>query len=589
MPTGGTVSAAGPSDDPGATRKAGTTSRASFLRRLVLVVLLLNLFIAGFVALSLDQSRRQYQEQAVASGASLSHVLERDVAGTLARIDLALLSVADEYQRRQRARDTDGAGFNRFIIRLRERMPEIDALRLTDARGTVVHGSDMQPGSRISLADRPHFIRVRDDPAAGLVISMPLQSRVNARWILAMGRRVENPDGSFAGMAIAPMTLDQFAREFAAVDVGRHGSVSLRDREQNILARHPVPAAEVLGKPLDVPELRALIASGGAEAGYVSEHTVDHVERRFSVRRIGGHPLYIVVGRATDEILAPWRREAARGMLMLVLFSLGTLIASWLIYDAWRRQMAAADEAHALNTELERRVTERTAQLEAANKELEEFSYSVSHDLRTPLRAIAGFTQIIEYEQGRKLDAEGLRLLGVVRDNAVRMGRLIDGIIEFLHLGRRPLHSVYLDVIDLARDIFARNPPAGRAIHLATVPAPPAHADMAMIHEALTQLLSNAVKFTAPKAEARIEVGGSAGERENTYYVRDNGIGFDMRYADKLFRVFEHLHAGTELAGTGIGLALVQRIIHRHGGRVWAEGREGEGATFYFTLPAAPP
>jgi signal transduction histidine kinase len=568
-------------------------SRVAVVRSWVGAVLLVNLFVAGLAVLLLNQSRRQLEDQAAANVANLSLALQGDIAGTLQSVNLALFAMADEYARQLAAGGFDVAAMDRFIARQRPRLPEVDALRMADAAAKVVCGTDVIPGSAVDIADRAYFIRLRDDAKAGLVFSGPLQSRVNRKWVVFFARRLDRPDGRFAGVVYAPVALDQFISLFAGIDVGRRGSISLRDREGRILARYPVPAdGGVIGRALSVPQFLALAEADGELAAYVSDRTVDGVERRFSVRRIPGQPLYIVVGRSTVDDLATWRDQAAKAGLLLVLFLVGTLASSWLIYRGWQRQVAAADEVaraeeqvRRLNSELEQRVAERTAELEAANKELEEFSYSVSHDLRSPLRAIDGFGRILEEEYGPRLDDEGRRLVGIVAENARRMGLLIDGILAFLHLGRQPLRVLPVDMDALARDVFAELAPADRRIGFEVGNLPPARGDAGMLRRVLAELLSNAIRFSARDDQALIQVGGSDGEEQNSYYVRDNGIGFDMRYADKLFRVFERLHGDAQLEGTGIGLAMVKRIVHRHGGRVWAEGKIGEGATVYFTLP----
>ncbi len=248
----------------------------------------------------------------------------------------------------------------------------------------------------------------------------------------------------------------------------------------------------------------------------------------------------------------------------------------------------AEKEINALNRELEQRVIARTAELEAANKELEAFSFSVSHDLRAPLRAIDGFSKILLEDYQDKLDAEGKRLLNVVMDNTHRMGDLIDDILKFSRAGRVELSFVGIDMEALAREAYAEFQLAvGKGnLQLEIEALPPARGDRAMMHQVFANLLANAIKFSRNSEPPKIEVGAYAEGNEMVYFVRDNGVGFDMQYIGKLFGVFQRLHGVDEFEGTGIGLAIVKRVVNRHGGRVWAESKVGEGATFYFSLPA---
>ena len=239
---------------------------------------------------------------------------------------------------------------------------------------------------------------------------------------------------------------------------------------------------------------------------------------------------------------------------------------------------------------MERRVERRTASLAEANRELEAFSYSVSHELRTPLRAIDGFSARISRGYEGLLDDEGQRLFGQVRWNAQRMGQLIDDLLAFSQAGRGDLHLATVDMTRIAKTAFAEvvpDPASLGRISLSVGDLPEARGDALLLRRVWANLLSNAVKFSAARERPEIRVEGKAVEGEVVYSVGDNGVGFDMKYVDRLFGVFQRLHGQHEFEGTGVGLALVRRIVSRHGGRVWAEGKVNEGATFFFTLGPA--
>jgi signal transduction histidine kinase len=253
--------------------------------------------------------------------------------------------------------------------------------------------------------------------------------------------------------------------------------------------------------------------------------------------------------------------------------------------DAFNTMTRRVEQAR---EQLEQRVEARTAELSAVNRELESFSYSVSHDLRAPLRAIVGFVQILEEDHGASFNAEARRSLERVKANATRMGQLIDDLLSFARIGRVPLTLQRIDLNHLARSVADEAlATADRPIELVIEPLPPCLGEPVLLKQVFTNLLSNAVKFTARAERPAITI-GTITNTETIYYVRDNGAGFDERFAEKLFGVFQRLHRTVEFEGTGVGLAIVQRIINRHGGRVWAEGKVNEGATFYFTLPRAP-
>lgn len=284
------------------------------------------------------------------------------------------------------------------------------------------------------------------------------------------------------------------------------------------------------------------------------------------------------------------RLQTAKGWL----FVIGSAVLLYVLLRRYERRggdaMAALiqsrNEVRRANADLERRVAERTQQLEAANRELEAFAYAVSHDLRAPLRSMSGFSQILQDTAPAGLDEKSRHYLQRIQDASLRMSGLIEDLLNLSRIGRSELTARPISLGQIAGEAAAsmRERHPGREVQLEIAPGMDVNADPRLLRIALENLLSNAWKYTARASQAHVTIGTLAGEHGPVYFVRDNGVGFDMKYADKLFVPFQRLHPETEFPGSGIGLVTVQRIIARHGGRVWADAKLDEGATFYFTL-----
>ncbi len=354
--------------------KAVAQKNASvFIAGLLVAVLAANLFVIALAAYSLHQSRQQYEQQAGITARNLAHVLEQYLVGTMHKIDMALFALGDEYQRQAALGRIDPKALNAYITHQHARFPELDGLRVTNAAGIVAYGIGVDPQAPVNVADRDYFLQARDNPKSGLFISRPLFGRISKKWVIVIARRIDNPDGSFAGVVYAGLPLDYFTRTFSHLDIGRYGGVSLRDREMGVITRYPLPKdiGSLIGNKNMSRELRALLDSGQESGTFFTPASRDNTQKVVSIKKVSGYPLYINVGLDTQDYLAKWHDDVTKMSVFAALFVLLTFAMSRVIYIKWRSEKLVAEELRRAKEDLELRVKERTAELFNANELLQ--------------------------------------------------------------------------------------------------------------------------------------------------------------------------------------------------------------------------
>lgn len=534
-----------------------------------------------------------------------------------------------------RARDfdkPDKAACSAFLSDVLKEHPQYTGILTIEPDGSLFCDS-LRTGRKLNLTDRRYFQTVMK-PDSPLAVE-PAFGRLTGIAVLQVAYAVRRETGEPRFVLLASLNLEEFMRSRAKTLPFDGTVIALMDGKGMVLSWNP-DGGKLRGTSIaDTPLARFALNSSG---GDVQENiTIGGVSRIWAVSTLPEFPdagVRVLVGVAREHLLKGANRNLKQALTALAVVLLLVFAGAWTLSELGiRRQIARINVAvnrfsggdftarigkpyprgeigelmaaldhdfgliqeqrnviEQLNTDLECRVMERTAQLEAINKELESFSYSVSHDLRMPLRHIDGYIELLIGETKGRLSAEAQRYLQVVTDASRKMGRLIDDLLAFSRMSRVDLieSSVALDAL-VQEAIQAMVPDTQRRNIVWTVPSlPVVRGDAAMLKQVFANLLGNAVKYTLPRDPAQIEVGclGEEGGRL-ILFVRDNGVGFEMKYADKLFGVFQRMHRADQFEGTGIGLANVQRIIARHGGRVWAEAALDRGAAFYFTLRAA--
>lgn len=346
---------------------------ANFVAWFVVGVLSLSLLIFGYAGMTISQVREEYEERAVQTTSNLALALEREIAGVVASSDIVLLSVIDEVARQQADGGIDARMLNAFIERQRWRFPYIDGIRLTDARGVLRYGSEVRADALVDISDREHFKTLRDRNENDLVISKPQRSRANNKWVIVFARRMNNPDGSFFGMAFIPITVKTLTRTFSEIRVPKSGVIALRGEDMGLIARYPAMVAEdrYVGQTTVSPEFREMLAAGKREGTFHATTPLDNIQRVLSFRKVADYPLYLIVGRAKDEYLDEWRRTVSKSIAMLSLFFVITLLLSLLVLLYWKKLTRATDSLERMaHTDFLTGLTNRRAFLEIAELEL---------------------------------------------------------------------------------------------------------------------------------------------------------------------------------------------------------------------------
>ena len=528
---------------------------------------------------------RELTEVALSRRASVAQLAAATLSEKFARLVDLSVSLATRVHFRELV--TEGKWLEAIEI-LRDvprDFPFIERLFLADLKGTLMVDVPALPDVRgMNFSGRDWYQGVSRDwrPYVSPVYRRAAAPQLN---VFAVAAPIRSASGKVVGILLLQLRTESLLEWVKAIEIGPQGFVYVVDSKGQIAFHSRKPGQGEIVPLTAAPIVQSLLrGEQGVRIGF------DQLEGEHQISAYAPVPGYgwgVITQQPTRASLG---LEARDEQLALLLTTYGLVVLLILTAVLFGSRIAVertrAEDDRRMRGELERMVAARTAQLEATNKELESFSYSVSHDLRAPLRAINGFSRILEEQHSDRLDEECRRLLGVIRENSRKMSDLIDDLLEFSRLGRKPLSRTRIDMKQLVEAIFREIVTDGWRSHRFVLGSlPPADGDAALLKQVWINLLGNAIKFSSKSQQPVIEVSGREDGAESVYCVKDNGAGFDMRYYDKLFGVFQRLHGPAEFPGSGVGLATVQRVVTRHGGRVWAEGKVNAGATFYFALP----
>ena len=545
--------------------------------------------------------------------------LQQEMAAHLSsQVQSLIRELENDLQMLIRIEDLENTGSDRQKLSLSifcSSRPAIDNLMVLDAGGQVLnYYSRLKLHQDVPVQPQKDMESFTNPMSQGVTYFGPVRfNTLMGEPLMLMALPIIALDtGKPEGVLVADIRLKGIWDLVAEIRPGQKGVSFIIDEEKRLVA-HSNPSVVLRGTRFDPPGLDGVQMGLSGEKSVLVSQVIHFGARQFHIFVEGPvsealtqaiHTVYVMLAFVAIALLAAGSLGfLAVRRIVRPIEDIAKTARAVIAGDLSRRvAVKSRDElgvlAHAFNgmtsrletliNDLEDRVAGRTAELTASNKELEAFAYSVSHDLRAPLRHIDGFLELLKETLGTSLDDQGRHYMASVSRAARKMGVLIDDLLNFSRMGRHAISFRPVELEGLVRGIIREHEPdtAGRTIEWRIGDLPKVCGDAAMLRMALNNLISNALKFTRPRHETRIDIGSMPGQTSETViYVRDNGVGFDMTYADKLFGVFQRLHRADEFEGTGIGLANVHRIITRHGGRVWAEGEISQGAVFYFSLP----
>jgi signal transduction histidine kinase len=467
-----------------------------------------------------------------------------------------------------------------MLQRLRKAYPEMRIAIVSRPDGQILTTTEATPRSALpSLANEPSFQRARDAIMNGppFHIGRPFLGPVSKEWIIPLRYGVRNASGNLAFLIGAGLPLSKPQSFWKDVPLPRNAAMALVGDDGYLRSRYPVPdsvdVAKIYSEARSGPLSQLVTQQNPPRSGsFEFKSAISGEDIRMVFRRLSSYPVTFYVVTPRSNLLAAWWRSVQFSYALMLVIVLGALaVYRW----ALKRQIAWEQERE-----------QRIMDLQAANEELLSFSYSVSHDLRAPLRSITGFSNILHADSARQLDADGKANLERIIAAAARMTRLIDDLLSLSQVSRRELSLCSFNLGEIAREISGQltQTQPERRVNFSIKPDMPVRADHGLMHIVMENLIGNAWKFTGKMEQAQIEIGSTTSAGVTTYHVRDNGAGFDMAYAEKLFSPFQRMHHSRDFEGTGIGLATVRRVIQRHHGKVWIDSAVGHGTSVYFTL-----